>query len=185
MRPCFPNEERAASCTAQPTVADFSAQPEQTRATVLLISPLAEDHEFFSSIFEHPYWKAYRAYGYREASKWLMRDRMTVIICDSHLPDGDWKDILSQVQVLPEPPYVVVASGLASDCLWAEVLNLGGYDVLAKPFIREEVVRVAGLAWMNWKRDVDSRASAPRKPPNQEVETPVAHARAAQASGEL
>jgi hypothetical protein len=34
--------------------------------------------------------------------------------------------------------------------LWAEVLNLGGYDVLLKPFDRAEVVRVAGMAWRCW-----------------------------------
>jgi hypothetical protein len=29
--------------------------------------------------------------------------------------------------------------------LWAEVLNLGGYDLLEKPFVVREVERVIGL----------------------------------------
>jgi DNA-binding response OmpR family regulator len=30
------------------------------------------------------------------------------------------------------------------------VLNLGGYDVLAKPFAAREVLRVVALAWRCW-----------------------------------
>ncbi len=136
-------------------------QSEETPATVLLISPFAEDHQFIGAIFEPPYWRAYHAHSCREAMSSLMRDRMTVIICEAHLPDGDWKDILSEAQVLPNPPYLLVASRFATDRLWAEVLTLGGYDLLVKPFVREEVLRVAELASMHWKREADCEAGAP------------------------
>jgi DNA-binding response OmpR family regulator len=36
---------------------------------------------------------------------------------------------------------------LADDHLWAEVLNLGGYDVLAKPFDGCELFRALSSAW--------------------------------------
>jgi FixJ family two-component response regulator len=42
---------------------------------------------------------------------------------------------------------LIVTSGLADAHLWAEVLNLGGYDVLAKPFDDQEVQRVVAGAW--------------------------------------
>jgi DNA-binding response OmpR family regulator len=35
---------------------------------------------------------------------------------------------------------------LADEYLWAEVLNLGGYDLLAKPFRDPEVKRVLAAA---------------------------------------
>jgi len=41
---------------------------------------------------------------------------------------------------------LVVTSRLADDALWAEVLNMGGYDVLAVPLDSEEVMRVIGAA---------------------------------------
>ena len=40
--------------------------------------------------------------------------------------------------------------GAADERLWAEALNLGAYDVLAKPFDRTEVMRVVSMAWMHW-----------------------------------
>jgi hypothetical protein len=40
----------------------------------------------------------------------------------------------------------VVTSRTADDYLWAEVLNVGGYDVLAQPLERDEVERVVASA---------------------------------------
>jgi FixJ family two-component response regulator len=44
-----------------------------------------------------------------------------------------------------------VTSRLADEYLWAEVLNLGGYDVLAKPLDKQEVSRTLNLAWEHWE----------------------------------
>jgi DNA-binding NtrC family response regulator len=38
---------------------------------------------------------------------------------------------------------------LADEHLWAEALNLGAYDVLAKPFDPTEVVRTLSQAWLH------------------------------------
>ena len=40
----------------------------------------------------------------------------------------------------------IVTSRLADDALWAEVLNVGGYDLLLKPFRAEEVIRMVHAA---------------------------------------
>jgi DNA-binding response OmpR family regulator len=95
--------------------------------------------------------------SYRDALDSLNRDHMAVIICDSSLAGGNWKDILSHTQILPDPPCVIVTALLPDDRLWAEVLNLGGYDLLAKPFVREEVVRLAELASTSWRRAAEIR----------------------------
>ena len=43
-------------------------------------------------------------------------------------------------------PVLIVTSKVADEYLWSEVLNLGGYDVLAQPLDRDEVTRVARSA---------------------------------------
>jgi DNA-binding response OmpR family regulator len=48
-------------------------------------------------------------------------------------------------------PLLIVTSRSADDALWAEVLNLGGYNVLAKPFDSREVFHVVANAWLHWK----------------------------------
>jgi DNA-binding response OmpR family regulator len=78
----------------------------------------------------------------------LLRDQpMPVVITERDLPLGDWKDILAAIQLLPHPPLLVVTSRLADEYLWTEVLNLGGHDVLAKPFQAVELQWVLESAW--------------------------------------
>ncbi len=166
----FPNSANPTAVEPNSTTGGYNARPGYASVAVLLICPSEEDHEFFSSMFQLPCWKAYHVRTYHEALRWLTQDRMTLIICDSHLPDGNWKDILSQTQILPDPPRIIVTSGLPDDVLWGEVLNLGGYDLLAKPFVREEVVRTAELASMNWHSEAEDGADVrtPRKAPRLE-----------------
>jgi DNA-binding response OmpR family regulator len=82
-----------------------------------------------------------------------------LVLCDEVLPDGSWKDMLRLMQKQPDPNYLIVTSPNADDHLWAEVLNLGAYDVLAKPFHSTEVFRSIGLAWRQWS---DTRKSVGR-----------------------
>ena len=62
----------------------------------------------------------------------------SVVMCDERLADGNWRDVLSQLETLPASPPLIVTSRLADDRLWAEVLNLGAYDLLMEPFQAEE-----------------------------------------------
>jgi FixJ family two-component response regulator len=63
---------------------------------------------------------------------------------------GTWKDLLAQVNHGPNAPAVIVSSRLADDRLWAEALNLGAWDVLARPFVRSEVFQAVSAAWRHW-----------------------------------
>jgi DNA-binding response OmpR family regulator len=54
------------------------------------------------------------------------------------------------VTILPDPPPLIVTSRLADERLWVEALNLGAFDVLAKPFDSTEAMRVVGAAWRAW-----------------------------------
>jgi DNA-binding response OmpR family regulator len=63
-----------------------------------------------------------------------------VLICESNLSDGSWRDVLSGLAAEAAAPPLILVSRLADDHLWAEVLNLGGYDVLSKPFDAREVL---------------------------------------------
>ncbi len=71
-----------------------------------------------------------------------------VAICERNLPDGDWKLLLAELEKMPARPSLIVSSRLADERLWAEVLNLGAFDLLlGAPFTAEEVLRVTEDAW--------------------------------------
>jgi DNA-binding response OmpR family regulator len=78
----------------------------------------------------------------RGASHLLHRGRISIVICESNLPDGTWRDMMNCVGTSSEKPILIVTSRCADEYLWAEVLNLGGFDVVAKPFNMEELRHV-------------------------------------------
>ena len=67
---------------------------------------------------------------------------VSVVICESDVPDGTWRDVLNCLPGRTEMPAVIVTSPRADDKLWAEVLNVGGFDVVAKPFDTDELRHV-------------------------------------------
>ena len=129
--------------------------------TVLAVSPHAEDHACLRAIFGHSNWEIFEAHACQEAMSFLRKNRMAVLVCERDLPDGNWKTLLDSLSVLPHPPLLVVTSRDADDRLWAEVLNLGAYDVLSKPFDRSEVTRIISLAWLHWKEEALRRLQRP------------------------
>lgn len=80
----------------------------------------------------------------------LQETQISVVVCERDLDAGTWKDVLNHLTLLPQPPYLIVTSRLADDQLWAEALNIGAYDVLARPFDGTEVKRILSLAWRHW-----------------------------------
>src|SRR5579871_6256984 len=95
-------------------------------------------------------WNIYEAHGVRDVEQFFRCGRAEVILCHSSFSDGSWKDILERAAALPCPPQLVVTSETADDFLWAEVLNLRGYDVIGQPFWEPEVVRTLSSALRRW-----------------------------------
>jgi DNA-binding NtrC family response regulator len=118
--------------------------------TVLSVSPLVEDHFSLQAIFNHSKWELHRAECLASAHAIMRRREIGVVICERDLSPGTWIDMLRQGELLPNAPSLIVTSRLADDRLWAEALNLGAYDVLAKPFERLELVRTVISAWLHW-----------------------------------
>lgn len=113
----------------------------------MLVSQNEEDHELLDHLFVEKQWRLFRTRTVQGALTLLRTNHIPVIVSDTEVPDGGWKKILSTVQQLAHPPLLVVTSRLADEHLWAEVLNLGGHDVLAKPFRLTELVWVLENAW--------------------------------------
>jgi DNA-binding NtrC family response regulator len=132
----------------------------QRTVNVLSISPHEEDHRHVRDILKHSNWQQHTAHTEKEACDFLRENVAPVAICESELPDGTWQDVLAQFGRMECPPLLIVTSRTADDRLWSEVLNLGGYNVLAKPLNAKEVFHVAGTAWIAWKRQWEGQSLA-------------------------
>ncbi len=124
-----------------------SEAPGHENITLLTVSADQSDYQSLRDILEEDHWTVHGASSCGEALQFMRRSSPTVVACDHQLPDGSWKDLFKGVCMLSDPPPLIVVSRHADESLWAEVLNLGGYDVLAKPFEKNEVSRVLRMAF--------------------------------------
>lgn len=81
----------------------------------------------------------------------LSRREIPIVIAEGDLSPDTWQGMLEYTLRLSDPPFLIVASRSADERLWAEALNLGAWDVLAKPFDKQEVCRVVFSAWRHWQ----------------------------------
>lgn len=117
------------------------------RRAALLVSAVEEDYQFLDDVFFRQGWALHRAPTLGSALAFLRDNPVPVVITERDLPLGDWKNLFAAIQHLPRAPLLIVADRLADEHLWAEVLNLGGHDVLGKPFQERELLWVLGSAW--------------------------------------
>lgn len=129
---------------------------------VALISPLESDSSSLRRVLDGSCATIYWFPTCNAALAFLREHPLGVVISNVQVPDGCWKDLLDALSRLAHPPNLIVSSHLADERLWAEVLNLGGYDVLLTPFEPEEVLRVSADAWFAWKH-TSTESLPPRK----------------------
>jgi DNA-binding response OmpR family regulator len=137
----------------------------ETALKVLLsISPGDEDCVFLERIFKSE-WTVIGSATLAAALAVLREMPVPIVMVDCNPTSGAWKEVLDCISFLPDPPLLILTSRLADERLWAEALNLGAWDVLAKPFQSEEAIRAAACAWRHWqdRHGVHSRITQQRK----------------------
>lgn len=148
------------------TVKSSAVINDSTTISILSISPLREDHGALEAILCQDSGASFKLKIYagatlEHATALLQLDHIPIVICETDLPHhGSWKEMLEQTAVMHHSPLLIVTSRLADERLWAEALNLGAWDVLAKPFNRTEVIRVVESAWRHWHDHHQSPARA-------------------------
>jgi len=116
------------------------------RIRILSISPNSGDHAILGRVLEGLACEISTAANCRQAAAQLSRERISVVFSESLLEDGTWKRVLDLIQKCSNPPLLIVTSLQADEHLWAEVLNIGGYDVVAKPLNPREVRHILTTA---------------------------------------
>ena len=117
-----------------------------SKISVLLVgarNPRCDEIEMF---LNHTRWYVQRARNVAEAQVILSRHPVQVILCEETLVDGSWRDVLNAAERCDKPASVVLIAPI-NNRTWAEVLSLGGYDLLPVPCSAHELYSVVPAAW--------------------------------------
>ena len=133
---------------------------------VLSVSPIQHDHDTLAELLRSDQWKIHSALSLQSASAFLQTHVAPLVVCEHELSPGKWTELLDEIRLLAVPPLLIVTSRVANDYVWAEALNLGAYDVLAKPFDLPEVTRTLSSAWLHWQQQYRVLTMSRRLMPN-------------------
>jgi CheY-like chemotaxis protein len=123
------------ACHSHPSV-------ENAARRVLIVSSGIQDRQLLAQLLTSHAYPRYWTSTVQEAADWLSSNSARVVICDGTLPDGDWRAVWEGVRSRPDPPVFIVSASWTDARLWAELLNVGAYDVLVKPYEKSEVSRI-------------------------------------------
>jgi len=130
------------SLSRKPAARETSGSETSARPRILYVGSLPEDRLALNHILDGTQWLLSVVTTCQDAIQRLRTTPVSAIFCESELEDGTWKEILDGLNGCCDAPPLIVTSRMADEYLWAEVLNLGGCDVLAKPFSGREVRHV-------------------------------------------
>ena len=136
-----------------------SATAAVANITVLSFEPNANDRAALENIFQDSRWPLHPGWQWhlkttptlRAALAAMRKAQVPLMVCGCDAEPETWKQMLEAFPKVANPPLLIVTSRLADDRLWVEALNLGAYDVLAKPYDSTEVIRTFNCAWLRWQ----------------------------------
>jgi CheY-like chemotaxis protein len=131
-----------------------SASPEASPATepvkLVAVTTNAGDEAELRRIAAECGWNISVAKSSAEAVSLLQQSPVPLVICDRDLPEENWREALAQIAGLPQAVCVLLASAVVDEYLWNEVIQNHGYDVVTKPYRREDLMRAVTFAW-SWR----------------------------------
>ena len=112
----------------------------------LLVTSDDQHERSLRAVFRGTHQVVRRVSDCSEALQLLVDLKPGTVLVEADLQTGNWKRLLNRALDFPDSPPVIVFFSFADDWLWAEVLNLGGYDVLAARFDADEVLSIISSA---------------------------------------
>jgi FixJ family two-component response regulator len=113
---------------------------------VLLASERDDDFQNLQALLHNTKWSVERAKSWSDVSGFCDRVVNQVVLLDRHFQGSDWRRSVSS---LPNPDAnrcLILLSDVSDPYLWNELVQHGGFDVLARPFESSALFRTLAFA---------------------------------------
>jgi DNA-binding NtrC family response regulator len=118
---------------------------------LLLASARDEDRPCLEGILDATRWRVVAVNDVTEAAAEMKRGDFPVVLCDRDLASGNWPQSLRTLLAACKKVCVILISNVTDEYLWTEVVHNGGFDVLTRPFRKEQVTAMVEFAFNYWK----------------------------------
>src|SRR6266545_4761222 len=118
---------------------------------VLLVTSNQRDRDSLDSVLENTRWRVEPAASTEEAIQRLRAVPFSVVLWDRDAAGADWKDGLRRLAGVSHRPAVLLLSEVADPYLWEEVIRAGGFEVMTRPFRRNETLAALEFAHRHWE----------------------------------
>jgi len=131
--------------------ANSNARAVTPRITIVALVVSDHDREVLTFLSNREPVDIHFAESHVDAWEAMNRLNSPVVLYDRDWPNAEWRTTVQALASSPHRSCVILASRVADDYLWQELIRCGGYDLLAKPFRAEDVARALKLALSYWK----------------------------------
>src|SRR5450756_755842 len=120
---------------------------------ILLASERDDDYRTLRALLQNTKWTLVRPLSWGEVSSFCDRAVNPVVLVDRHFQGSDWRFTVSSLLNTTASCCLILLSDVSDPYLWNELVQQGGFEVLARPFERSEVLRTLAFAQKHCEAD--------------------------------
>ncbi len=113
-----------------------------SRFSCVFLGCSREDYQLASRLLDAAHIRLHQAGSLEQANFLLGVGDSVVLLTEAAFSGGTWRDALAMKARHHRNAALVVAAEFADERLWLDVLEQGAYDLILKPFVAEELLRI-------------------------------------------
>ena len=114
---------------------------------LLIVTSRAKDVEELASILSETPWTLTDASPLEDPSIALKGAAVPILLFDRDAAGASWQTAMNRMIKSRRGACVVLLSSVADQYLWDEVVHQGGFDLLTRPFRKEQVLSTLTFAY--------------------------------------
>jgi DNA-binding NtrC family response regulator len=118
---------------------------------IVLASTRQDDGPGLTNMLEGTLWKLVPVSNLAEAVEALHRFSAPIVLCDQEFDRRPWRQIFRALMRARKRTSVVLLSSAAGPALCDEIARVGGFDLLSRPFERDQVIATLMCAYAQGK----------------------------------
>ena len=110
-----------------------------------------DDGLTFPALLQGTQWMPIQAANWSGMFKLARQVDAPVVLCDRDLPGLEWQKGVPRLVSASSTSCLILLSDVSDPYLWDELVRHGGFDVLTRPFQREQLLAMLDFAYTHWK----------------------------------